>query len=144
VFRAGGAPRRILAEIEAAQTELSQTVAATRGVLRISLPIIGAPVLPILADFKRHYPEVDLAFTDRRVYLIEEGFDAVTRSGEVQDSRLMGRRPRVNQLYSLILAMAIRPAQAPATRLRTEASSAQGTLIVARGSGTKCSLTSLR
>jgi hypothetical protein len=35
----------------------------------------------------------------------------------------MGRRPRVNQLYSLILAMAIRPAQAPATRPRTETSS---------------------
>jgi DNA-binding transcriptional LysR family regulator len=42
---------------------------APRGVLRISLPIIGEPFLPVLADFKRHYPEVDLDldFTERRV-----------------------------------------------------------------------------
>jgi DNA-binding transcriptional LysR family regulator len=69
VFRAGGAPLRILAEIEAAEADLSQTVAAPRGVLRISLPIIGEPFLPVLADFERHYPEVDLDldFTERRV-----------------------------------------------------------------------------
>jgi len=44
--------RRILGEIEAAEAELSQTVAAPRGVLRISLPIIGEPFLPVLADFQ--------------------------------------------------------------------------------------------
>ena len=39
------------------------------------------------------YPEVtiDLDFTDRLVDVIEEGFDAVVRTGEPTDSRLMVR-----------------------------------------------------
>jgi DNA-binding transcriptional LysR family regulator len=42
----------------------------------------------------RAYPEVelDLDFTDRLVDVIDEGFDAVVRAGEVGDSRLMARR----------------------------------------------------
>jgi DNA-binding transcriptional LysR family regulator len=85
--------RRILAEIEAAEAELSRTTLAPRGRLRVSLPIAGEPFLPVLAEFKKAYPEVDLDldFTDRRVDVIEEGFDAVVRSGEVNDSRLTTR-----------------------------------------------------
>lgn len=86
--------RRILAEIEAAQAELSQTTQAPRGRLRVSLPLVGDPFLPVLAQFKQGYPEVelDLDFTDRQVDVIEEGFDAVIRSGEAPDSRLTARR----------------------------------------------------
>ena len=50
-------------------------------------------VLPVLADFMREYPnvELDLDFTDRQVDVIEEGFDAVVRVGEPKDSRLSAR-----------------------------------------------------
>ena len=86
--------RRILAEIEAAQTELSQVHMSPRGRLRVSLPQVGEPFLSVLAQFKQAYPDVDLDldFTDRRVDVIEEGFDAVIRSGNVPDSRLTARR----------------------------------------------------
>lgn len=86
--------RRILAEIEAAEAELMQTTQAPRGRLRVSLPLVGEPFLPVLATFKLAYPEVDLDldFSDRRVDVIDEGFDAVVRSGEVFDSRLSSRR----------------------------------------------------
>ena len=86
--------RRILSEIEAAEADISQTVMEPRGVLRVSLPILGEPFLRVLGDFTLAYPsvELDLDFTDRRVDIIEEGFDAVIRSGEVQDSRLTARR----------------------------------------------------
>ena len=85
--------RRILAEIEAAEVELSQTVETPRGRLRVSLPISDEPFLPVLAAFKEAYPEVDLDlhFSDRKVDMIEEGFDAVIRSGESIDSRLTTR-----------------------------------------------------
>lgn len=85
--------RRILMEIEAAEAELSQTVAAPRGRLKVSLPLVGHPFLPVLAHFKKAYPDVelDLTFTDRRVDVVEEGYDAVIRSGEVPDSRLTSR-----------------------------------------------------
>ncbi|MDR3397558.1 MAG: LysR family transcriptional regulator [Pandoraea sp.] len=86
--------RRILAEIEAAELELSQASAAPRGRLRVSLPMVSSLVLPVLAAFMRQYPdiELDLDFTDRMVDVIEEGFDAVVRTGEPLDSRLTARR----------------------------------------------------
>lgn len=86
--------RRILAEIEAAELELSQATAAPRGRLRVSLPLVSSLLLPVLGEFMREYPEIelDLDFTDRMVDVIEEGFDAVVRTGEPTDSRLTARR----------------------------------------------------
>lgn len=85
--------KRILAEIEAAEQELVSVAGAPRGKLRVSLPLVSALVLPVLADFMREYPnvELDLDFTDRQVDVIEEGFDAVVRVGEPKDSRLSAR-----------------------------------------------------
>ncbi|MBW5416364.1 LysR family transcriptional regulator [Pseudomonas sp. MAG002Y] len=86
--------RRILTELEAAELELSQTQQAPRGRLRISLPLVSDLVMPVLIRFMKQYPEVelDVDFTDRLVDIIEEGFDAVIRTGEPSDSRLMSRR----------------------------------------------------
>ncbi|GKW11975.1 transcriptional regulator [Pectobacterium carotovorum subsp. carotovorum] len=86
--------RRILAEIEAAERELSQGKAVPRGRLRVSLPLVSPLMLPILGDFMRDYPEIelDLDFSDRMVDVIEEGFDAVVRTGEPVDSRLTARK----------------------------------------------------
>ncbi|MEW9678466.1 LysR family transcriptional regulator [Pseudomonas sp. TE50-2] len=86
--------RRILCEVESAEAELLQTQAAPTGKLRISLPSVGTVFMPKLAEFKRRYRDVelDIDYTDRVVDLIEEGFDAVIRTGEPADSRLMARR----------------------------------------------------
>jgi DNA-binding transcriptional LysR family regulator len=86
--------RRILSEIEAAEQELSLASSTPRGRLRVSLPPLGNIVLAVLSEFAREYPEIelDLDFTDRRVDLIEEGFDAVVRAGEPNDSRLLFRK----------------------------------------------------
>ncbi|KGM32574.1 LysR family transcriptional regulator [Inquilinus limosus MP06] len=85
--------RRIFSEIETAEAELAQTRGAPRGRLRVSLPLAGMLMMPTLGAFMREYPEIelDLDFTDRLVDVIEEGFDAVIRAGEVGDSRLMSR-----------------------------------------------------
>lgn len=85
--------RRIFAEVDAATRELTSSNEAPRGRLRISLPLAGMLLMPILSAFMRTYPDIqlDLDFTDRVVDVIEEGFDAVVRTGEVADSRLMTR-----------------------------------------------------
>src|SRR5258705_1217845 len=85
--------RRIFTEIEAAELELSQTLEAPRGTLRVSLPLVGILMMPTLVAFMRAYPEIilDLDFSDRVVDVIEEGFDAVVRFADVGDSRLMSR-----------------------------------------------------
>ncbi|USP39271.1 LysR family transcriptional regulator [Acinetobacter sp. XS-4] len=82
--------RRILAEIEAAEMELSQAIKSPKGRLRVSLPLVSSLVLPVLGDFMQEYPEIelDLDFADRLVDVIEEGFDAVVRTGTPTDSRL--------------------------------------------------------
>jgi DNA-binding transcriptional LysR family regulator len=85
--------KRILAELDAAQAELSEATVVPKGRLRVGLPMIGEPFLPVLADFRRHYPdiELDLEFDNRKVDVIEDGYDAVVRSGEIEDSRLTSR-----------------------------------------------------
>lgn len=86
--------RRILAEVEAARGELGSLAATPKGRLRISLPMNNNVLLPVLGDFMRAYPQVqlDLDFDDRLVDVIEEGFDAVLRVAEPDDSRLASRR----------------------------------------------------
>jgi DNA-binding transcriptional LysR family regulator len=86
--------RRILSEVEAAESELSHVSGNPRGRLRVSLPQLTGMFMPVIDDFIVHYPEVelDIDMTDRMVDVIEEGFDAVVRTGEQHDSRLVSRR----------------------------------------------------
>lgn len=86
--------RRILAEIDAAQQELTEASARPMGRLRLSLPLVGTLVLPVLGEFMRQYPQVqlELDFSDRMVDVIAEGFDAVLRIGQPADSRLSARK----------------------------------------------------
>jgi DNA-binding transcriptional LysR family regulator len=89
-----GRCRRILDEVEAAELELFQTNDAPRGKLRISLPLVGGLIMPVLIDFMQRYPEIqlDLDFSDRMVDVIGEGYDAVIRTGDLKDSQLMSRK----------------------------------------------------
>jgi DNA-binding transcriptional LysR family regulator len=96
--------RRILAEIEATEQEMSEASSVPRGRLRVSLPLVSSLVLPVLAEFMHAYPEIelDLDFTDQMVNVIEEGFDAVVRTGAPNDSRLSARR--MGTFHSLLVA----------------------------------------
>ena len=86
--------RRILSEIAAAENELANTTATPQGRLRVSLPLVSGLMWPVLSAFASHYPQVelDLDFSDRLVDVVDEGFDAVVRTGELSDSRLMSKR----------------------------------------------------
>lgn len=87
--------RKILDDLQDAEAMLSHAVQAPRGRLRVSLPTIGYRfLLPIMPDFRKAYPEVELEldFNDQLVDLIDDGFDVVIRSGDLVDSRLMSRR----------------------------------------------------
>ena len=87
--------RRILDELNDARAMMQAAVGTPRGRLRVSLPTIGYRfLLPVLPAFKARLPEIelDLDFNDRLVDVVEEGFDVVIRSGELDDSRLVARR----------------------------------------------------
>ena len=81
-------------EVEAAELELSEASDAPRGKLRVSLPRYSGLFEPAIAEFMQRYPDVslDLDFTDRMVDVIGDGYDAVVRTGEMDDSGLKRRR----------------------------------------------------
>lgn len=85
--------RRVMAELEAAGEELTQSSSLAQGKLRVSLPMIAKTFLPVFAAFQHQYPNVqlDIQFTDRLVDVITEGFDVVIRSGVPKDSGLSAR-----------------------------------------------------
>ncbi|WP_281177304.1 LysR family transcriptional regulator [Sphingomonas parapaucimobilis] len=84
---------RILSELKAAEHELSTTLVMPRGKLRVSVPLIGNLLLPRIARFIEFYPnvEVEIDVTDRKVDLIDEGYDAAIRIGDTIDTRIMSR-----------------------------------------------------
>lgn len=88
--------KNILAEMEAAEALVAETRSTPRGRLRISAPItFGSHALaPEIPQYLRQYPEVsvDLSLSNRTVDLVEDGFDVVFRTGELQDSGLPARR----------------------------------------------------
>ena len=75
--------RVILNLVETAETDVAEEHLTPRGSLRIGLPLIFGlkRLLPVLLDFAQRYPEVslDMDYTDRRLNLIEEGFDLSIR-----------------------------------------------------------------
>lgn len=89
-----GRCQRVLNELEAAELELSSTSSEPRGKLRVSLPLAGQFLFSLLSGFAKRYPEIhlELDFSDRLVDVVEEGFDAVVRTGALNDSRLVARR----------------------------------------------------
>ena len=85
--------RRILHEMEAAEGAAADPQRAARQAAH--QPAVGGHALHAQAgEFKRSHPgiELDIDYSDRLVDVIEEGFDAVIRSGEPGDSRLTARR----------------------------------------------------
>lgn len=87
--------KRLLAEVEAAESSVSALQAAPRGTLRITAPVsFGTQRLaPALSGFLQKHPEinVELMLSDRVVDLIEEGFEAAVRIGRLADSQLVAR-----------------------------------------------------
>jgi len=85
-----------LLHLEEAEAEVTRLQAVPRGVLKLNSPMSFGilHVAPALPDFLSKYPElsVDISLDDRRVDLVEEGFDLAIRIGELPDSSLVARR----------------------------------------------------
>lgn len=88
--------RRILADIDEAETAATGTHAAPRGTLTLTAPVLFGQlyVTPILVRYLQQFPEVDAQclFLDRVVNVVEEGIDVAVRIGELPDSSLQAAR----------------------------------------------------
>ncbi|EAB9860616.1 LysR family transcriptional regulator [Salmonella enterica] len=85
--------RMILNELKSAKEELSSISSEPRGKLRVSMPNMPSFFVPLISRFIELYPAVmlEVALSDRLVDVVDEGFDAVIRVGQLSDSRLTAR-----------------------------------------------------
>jgi DNA-binding transcriptional LysR family regulator len=87
---------QIIADVSEAEQVAGHMAAAPRGVLKITMPLsYGQHRLgPVIADYVSTYPQVklDLSLSDRKVDLVEEGFDLAIRIGTLPESGLIARK----------------------------------------------------
>lgn len=85
-----------IAELDEAEADLTRSHGTLTGTLRISASVYFGQhyVAPLVSEFMEQHEalsvEIDLA--DKRVNLIEEGFDLAIRLGRLSDSTLRARR----------------------------------------------------
>jgi DNA-binding transcriptional LysR family regulator len=82
--------RRILAEVQQADSAASGSYSAPMGTLTVSAPVLFGRmhVLPILAAFLERHPKLTgrTLFVDRMTNLVEEGIDVAIRIGHLSDA----------------------------------------------------------
>lgn len=90
------ASKRILADLSEAERAASGEYTAPTGELILTAPVALGRIylMPILAEFLRSYPEIDirLLLDDRVFNLAEEKIDLALRIGVLPDSRLISLR----------------------------------------------------
>lgn len=101
--------KRILADIEEAETEVTRFSDSPKGLLRINVGVAFGmhQLAPALPRFLEKYPEIelDITMTDRLIDLVEEGADVAIRNGHLRDSSLVARR--ICDLHRVICASPI-------------------------------------
>ena len=87
---------RILNDGEAVEAEILEEAAIPRGLVRLaSTAAFGVQTLaPLLPEFLKRYPEVELDFhiSDDKLDLIADSYDAIVKVGQLADSSLRATR----------------------------------------------------
>lgn len=87
--------QQVLYDIDDMENQLGDLHKGAQGVLRISAPVsFGMRHLPsLISDFQKAHPAVgvDLQLNDRKVDIVEEGFDIALRIGNLKSSSLIAR-----------------------------------------------------
>ncbi|AXC50469.1 LysR family transcriptional regulator [Paracoccus suum] len=88
--------RPLVDELDTLDLDIRNISQSPRGRLRMTAPLTFGTLelVPALNDFARLYPdiELDVAFSDRLVNVVDEGFDLAIRVGRPGDSTLILRR----------------------------------------------------
>lgn len=86
---------RILADIEEANTAVTEMQSTPSGTLRITAPVLfGSTALSnIIAEYMELHPlvNIDLVLSDQMLDLVQDGLDVAFRVGHLEDSSLIGR-----------------------------------------------------
>lgn len=91
-----GHAQQILLSIDDMESQLGGLQQLPKGVLRISAPVSFAlkHMAKLITDFQARYPSVtvDLQLSDRKVDIVEEGFDIALRIGQLKSSSLIAKK----------------------------------------------------
>jgi DNA-binding transcriptional LysR family regulator len=87
---------QIVADVEEAEQIAGQMTRTPQGVLRVTIPLSYGQhrLAAILGAYTQAYPlvQLDIALSDRKVELVEEGFDVAIRIGALPQSDLIARK----------------------------------------------------
>lgn len=87
---------QILGDVEEAEQIAGQMTRSPQGVLRITIPLSYGQhrLAAVIGDYTQAYPRVtmDISLSDRKVDLIEDGFDLAIRIGAMPQSDLIARK----------------------------------------------------
>ncbi|HEX8884987.1 MAG TPA: LysR family transcriptional regulator [Noviherbaspirillum sp.] len=87
---------QILADIREAEQIAGRMATEPRGTLKVTMPLAyGLHRLgPVIAGYSMRYPQVtmDLSLSDRKVDVVEEGYDVAIRIGKLPESGLIARK----------------------------------------------------
>ena len=93
--------RKILADIDDLEQEVSSTRSAPKGLLKINatLGFGRSHIAPIISKFRQTFPdlEIQLLLTDRPMNLAEDAIDIGIRFGEPPDARVIARKIAENR-----------------------------------------------
>ncbi|WP_025916022.1 LysR family transcriptional regulator [Herminiimonas sp. CN] len=95
---------QIISDVQEAEQAAGQLTSTPRGTIKITMPVAyGLHRLgPVIADYVHRYPEVklDISLNDRRLDLVEEGFDLAIRIGTLPESGLIARKLAVDRMVA--------------------------------------------
>lgn len=90
------AARRILEQVDEAERTAAGAFSTPRGELVLTAPVLFGrlQILPIVAEFLRTYPEINirLLLSDRNLHLVEDHVDMAVRIGVLPDSSTIATR----------------------------------------------------
>jgi DNA-binding transcriptional LysR family regulator len=88
--------KSVLADVQAAESEIKSKSLVVNGLLKINVPVSFGllELAPRWADFMSKHPELmlDITLSDRMVDLVEEGFDLAVRIASLPSSSLISRK----------------------------------------------------
>lgn len=88
--------KHILESVHDMESHFGELQSAAKGLLQISAPVSFSilHLAPLIRDFKKEYPEVgvNLELSDRKVDVIEDGFDVALRIGHLKSSSLIAKK----------------------------------------------------
>ncbi|MEW6371547.1 MAG: LysR family transcriptional regulator [Pseudomonadota bacterium] len=88
--------RELLGNLDEAEAEISSRVGEATGLLKLNVPVTFGlmHLAPLWPAFMARHPKLalDITLSDRVADLVEEGYDAAVRIGQLAPSSLIGRK----------------------------------------------------